>query len=115
MLTKILRDLNAERPEGMSCGLVILYENDGDDAQTKADSATLMWFRTHAELNAAWDVAREMSAYMMDEPSIKKLDELPHVRYAIMGQTDDDGYEEDPYIGWAPADEFNARMQVATV
>lgn len=112
MPTKLLRDLNAERPEGMSYGLVILYDGD-DDAQTKADSATLMWFRTHAELNAAWDVAREMSSYMMDEPAIKKLDELPQVRYAIMGQTDEDGYEEDPCIVWAPADEFNARMQVS--
>ena len=109
----ILRDLNAECPEGMTCGLVLLYDGDnGDDAQTRADSAFLGWYRTRAELDAAWDVALDMADNLYDYPAIKRLDDLGSTQYVILGSTIEGEEVGPPYIGWAPKGEFAERFAI---
>lgn len=110
LTTKILRDLNAECPEGMTCGLVILYDDDNsDEGETIAGEAFVGWYRTEAEMLAAWDVALHMDTHLINGSAIKRLDELATTQYVIAAQTDEDGTGM-PYITWGPKDEFAERL-----
>lgn len=108
---RVLRLLNAERPEGMAYGLVILYDgrHNSETAEEQAGTAFTGWYATEAELHAAWDVALDMDGYLMESAAIKRLDELDTVTYAILVRDEEDDL---PYIGWAPTAEFADRLAV---
>ena len=104
MTTKqIIRDLNAECPEGKHYGLVIMCDADnGDDADTQADSAFVDFYATEAEMDSAWGAARYVTEVYGKEAVIKRLDDLEHTEYVITSDTDDDGNQLPLAIQWFP-------------
>jgi hypothetical protein len=117
--TIVLRDLNAERPEGLRYGLVILYDgsHNSETAQEQAESAYVGWYATKAELDAAWEVALDMDGYLIESAAIKRLDELATVQYALVVDVEEgeDAEEVAPYIAWAPQAEWAERLAVGRV
>jgi hypothetical protein len=109
MPAKVLRNLNAEQPDGMAYGLVIVYEGDERGA-AQAENATLLWFKTEREMNAAWMVAYQMADQMIERPIVKALDALETTQYAIVANDFD--YT---YVGWGPKEEWVERLAVSSV
>ena len=103
-MKKVLRDLNAECPHEKSFGLVILFTMDnGDDAETQAESAYVNFYKDSNTMYAAWDVATTMDDYLVAPIGMKLLENMDTTHYTIVVDTDEDGaYEpyDEPYIDW---------------